>query len=51
MLETMYHLIHGEWTFGYESWKGKSKFGIYIFYYDGWYYVGHLGKFWISCYY
>jgi hypothetical protein len=46
--QIVFTLLRGEWTCGYEYWKGKPKLNISAIYYDGFHICLHLGKFWVE---
>lgn len=41
-------LRYGRWSWGWERWKDKPRFGLFHFWYDGIHYVFHLGPLWIE---
>lgn len=43
-----YALWYGTWSCGLERWKGKPRFGLFHFWYDGVHYAFHLGPLWIE---
>jgi hypothetical protein len=43
------NLFLNDW--GYEDWNGKPNFAVFIDFYDCYFFVVHIGKFWYECSY